>query len=89
MTSQKRYVNIALLLLENGADLNVKTSTGKTALYYACKAESYGMVAALIRKGADLNSLPANVRVNLVLGRDEDEWPLMVKRNKGKKNIDT
>ncbi|KAJ5963696.1 uncharacterized protein N7479_003572 [Penicillium vulpinum] len=48
-------VDIVLLLIERGADVNVLDNDGKTPLYSACRAGHIEVVRILLDKGADID----------------------------------
>lgn len=48
------YVDIVQLLLQNGANVNAQSSSGNTALHYACCSGYDGVVHVLIKHNADL-----------------------------------
>jgi len=69
----KGNIEMAGLLLENGADINAKSRTGMTPVYLAATEGYYKLVLLLADKGANLN-IPAN----------NSEWtPLMRACSKG------
>ena len=51
--SKKGYLEIVKLLIDSGADINVKDKKGRTALRYAVKNGHLEVVKYLIDKGAD------------------------------------
>ena len=48
-------IELARLLVENGADVNLKDSDGRYPLNLACKAGNYDLVELMISKGAKIN----------------------------------
>ena len=71
------YKDIALALLEAGADVHAKDSNGWTALHWACAMGSKEMVEALINRGSRVNKE----------GRFEGRTPLILAEEKGRKAI--
>lgn len=53
IASTKGYVEIAKLLIAQGADVNATTKTNKTSLFFACREGHTSMVALLLSHGAD------------------------------------
>lgn len=49
--SQKKW-DAAILLINNGADVNIAKDNGKTALYYAKKFNKYDIAKLLVDHGA-------------------------------------
>ena len=52
MNKTVERLNIAKLLLEAGADVNLQDNTGKTALYYARSEDQEDIVRLLKESGA-------------------------------------
>lgn len=52
---RRNKINDVKLLLDRGADLNIKNNKGNTALMYACLLNHEPIVKFLVDKGADLN----------------------------------
>jgi ankyrin repeat protein len=58
------------LLVERGADVNAKTTDGRTALIFACNMGMTEVVKLLVERGADVNAkttdghTPLSVAVN-------------------------
>ena len=50
-----KHYNIAHLLIDNGADLNIQNNSGNTALHIASDYEDLSIVEKLIKCGADTN----------------------------------
>lgn len=50
------HTSTALLLIELGADVAMRCADGKTALIYAAEKSNASVTAALLAKGADVNS---------------------------------
>ena len=85
---KKNNIEIAKMLIENGADVNaVGGSEKKTAIFFAVSDDNVEMAKMLISKGADLNvtdayyQTPLNIAVekgnkkmiNLLLGVKEEK----------------
>ncbi|MDD5020812.1 MAG: ankyrin repeat domain-containing protein [Endomicrobiaceae bacterium] len=85
---KKNNIEIAKMLIENGADINaVGGSEKKTAIFFAVSNDNVEMVKMLISKGANLNvtddyyETPLNIAVekgnkkmiNLLLGVKEEK----------------
>lgn len=47
----------AIVLIEQGAPINGKDETGRTALYWAAQEDHLGMVELLVGRGADINAV--------------------------------
>ena len=56
-------VEIALLLINGGADVNAVLFNGTSALFLAVQAKQIDVVRALLAKGADPNKAPNNIRI--------------------------
>lgn len=54
LSAHKSY---AKLLLEHGADLNAKNSSGHTPLYAACESKRFDIVELLLSQGADVHEI--------------------------------
>ena len=54
----KHISTIIQLLIENGADINLRNNKGNTALVEAALNNNYYTVKSLIKNGADTNTLP-------------------------------
>ncbi|GAB9474362.1 Palmitoyltransferase isoform 1 [Globisporangium polare] len=52
-------VACATILIDNGADLNTRNSSGMAALHYAASTGNAGFVSLLIHRGADVNQRDA------------------------------
>lgn len=52
-------VACAMVLIDNGADLNARNSSGMAALHYAASTGNAGFVSLLIHRGADVNQRDA------------------------------
>jgi ankyrin repeat protein len=63
--------DIARLLIEEGADPNLKTNSNFTALHYAAEKGSTELVELLINAGADVNALNEAQRSPLHLAADQ------------------
>lgn len=55
-TAEKGYKEIAILLLERGANINLRNKKGTTALMVAAQKGHTETVILLLDKGADINS---------------------------------
>lgn len=44
------------LLIENGAEINIKDNDGNTPLHYAAKRGFMGIIRLLVENGADINA---------------------------------
>jgi ankyrin repeat protein len=53
IASTKGHIEIAKLLIAQGADVNATTKTNKTSLFFACREGHTSMVALLLSHGAD------------------------------------
>ena len=60
-------MTVFLLLLEKGADINLKTHHGTTLLMIASRAGLTGLVNILIDKGADVNAKDDNGNTALIM----------------------
>jgi FOG: Ankyrin repeat len=60
---QSLEVNVIEQLLEAGADVNVRDSEGRSALWYACVEWSQQVIDLLLEKGADIESIRERDRV--------------------------
>ena len=54
---QSSNLELVLLLIENGADINHQAEDGMTPLMRACETSNYKVVKLLIDKGADVNAI--------------------------------
>ncbi|XP_025101587.1 uncharacterized protein LOC112568493 [Pomacea canaliculata] len=54
---QTELLSIVDLLIEKGADIEIRCSKGDTALHLAAKRENWIMVSYLIERGANLNAM--------------------------------
>jgi ankyrin repeat protein len=52
----ERHLNVVRILLEHGADVNAKSSSGFTALMFAGREGDSGIAELLLAKGADVNA---------------------------------
>ena len=48
-------MNMAMALIDRGADMNSKTNTGHTPLHIACVRNNIELAMALVDRGADIN----------------------------------
>lgn len=76
LASMNRYTELAIALIEAGAELDVQDDFGRTALSYAI---SYGegepnteLAEALIRAGADVNVTDNHKRTALTYAKSEE-----------------
>jgi len=67
LSISKRQHNLAKFLIEKGADINAKDSSGQTALFYAINAGDARMAKLLIERGSEINVSDANGRTPLLL----------------------
>ena len=68
------------LLLENGADVNLRDKDGWTALMYACRYQnSLGIVNALIEKGAYIRTRNKYNATPLLMAADYSQNPEIIK----------
>ena len=61
------YYDIALTLIESGAQIDVENLDGETPLHLACHAASLQLVLFLVAKGADVNHVDKQGRTPLML----------------------
>jgi ankyrin repeat protein len=54
------HLNVAQLLIENGANIGIKDELGRTAIHYAVQHEQIELLELLIKLGADLNIADIN-----------------------------
>lgn len=54
------YMPVINVLLENGADINIKNDDGNTSLHIACNFDLYDIALKLIEAGADVNLVNNN-----------------------------
>ena len=69
MACENGFPKIALLLINNGADVGVREGSG--ALMFACKNKLYTVALALIEKGSNVDA-PVNNCIRI--SSDEDEY---------------
>ena len=55
-TAEKGYKEIAILLLERGANINLRNKKGTTALMIAAKNGHTETISMLLARGADINN---------------------------------
>ena len=60
-SSEEDSTDVVKLLLEKGANVNVKNGHGWTALHYASRDGNTGVAAELMEKGADVNAKTGKV----------------------------
>jgi len=60
-SSEEDSTDVVKLLLEKGANVNVKNGHGWTALHYASRDGNTGVAAELMEKGADINAKTGTV----------------------------
>ena len=53
----KGDIETARCLIEKGAEIDAKTTQGKTPLYIAARMKNYNVLELLIQKGANVNEL--------------------------------
>ncbi|MDD9899436.1 MAG: ankyrin repeat domain-containing protein [Alphaproteobacteria bacterium] len=75
---QQNFTELALILLDHGADVNAKGIAENTALIHAASNGNERLVKALLEKGADVN-----------LGSEYDITPIMFGALSGKKKVVT
>ena len=56
IAAEKGFKDIAELLLEHGADVNLQDGEGNTPLHYAARNFDAEMICFLVKKGADVNA---------------------------------
>ena len=56
IAAEKGFKDIAELLLEHGADVNLQDGEGDTPLHYAARNFDAEMICFLVKKGADVNA---------------------------------
>lgn len=75
-TKEKRANHVVSALLEAGADVDARSLSGRTALFFAVKADRLKAVRHLLEAGAEVES------------RDRDGWtPLMLASRDGRQKI--
>ena len=67
------YTETASFLIEKGAEVDAKTTQGKTPLYIAARMKNYNVLELLIQKGANVNELCPNVSALFVAAENGDE----------------
>jgi ankyrin repeat protein len=72
IASEHNRVEVAIKLIENGAEINTGNSTGRTPLWYAAVNGCVKIVDALLARGASVNSCT-----------DDESTPLVVAAEKG------
>lgn len=63
----KENYEIIYLLLERGVDVNIKTNTGKTALFEAVRNSDVDLIEELISRGANVNEQDRSGETTLML----------------------
>ena len=51
----QKWIAITEILIDSGADINVKSKNGETAIFEAIRMNAEGIVSLLITSGADLS----------------------------------
>ena len=69
----KGDIETARCLIEKGAEVDAKTTQGKTPLYIAARMKNYNVLELLIQKGANVNELCPNVSALFVAAENGDE----------------
>ena len=67
------HMEIAELLIDNGADVNVKSGFGQTPLHWACMNKGRHVAELLITKGADVNAIDAAGQTPLDWAEEEKQ----------------
>ncbi|WP_295156070.1 ankyrin repeat domain-containing protein [uncultured Brachyspira sp.] len=81
---RRNKINDVKLLLDRGADLNIKNNKGNTALMYACLLNHEPIVKFLVDKGADLNikNNEGYTALDIALNQKYRKIANIIKRNK-------
>lgn len=74
-------LDMALLLLENGADLEAKDRYGQTALMYALNRGNFKIVQLLLEKGADFKARAFNGEGCKLYAREEI-WKIVIEHER-------
>lgn len=76
-------INVAKLLVEKGADINVKDKIGGNALHYAAMYNTLDMVKFFIEKGVDVNSETNDKEIPLhlaITSRENSIVPYLIEK---------
>lgn len=78
----KSFINTVNLLLENGADVNIKSKKGMTALIAAARGGFSNIVKALLENGADVNAKTNSGETALTIAQNKghNEIVIMLKK---------
>ena len=80
--THKGQIEIVKILLENHANINDSTSTGRTPLHLACQEGHIEVVKTFLENGADLHLL-----TNEKAGLDKNKTPLMIAKERNDHQI--
>ena len=72
------HLELAGALLERGADVHAKSSSGGDACYYACYSGNLALVALLLDEGASPHTRPPNSHSCISLAAAKDHLPVVL-----------
>ena len=78
-------MDVAMALVDRGANIHARDDHGKTPLHYACDEGHMDVVMALVDRGADVGARDNQQRTPLdyLSYRDRDRLESMINRNMG------